>query len=265
MNVLQYTFFQYALTGVILMSLIAAVVGSYVVARRMVFVTGGITHASFGGLGLGFFMGWNPVVTAAVMAVAAAVGVEWMSDWRGVRRDSAIGVVWTAGMALGTLLIFLSPGYAGDLTAFLFGNVLTITRADLIAAAVYLIVLFGLLFWRADRIILCAFDPDFAATQGLPARTINMVMTAVVAVGVVLSIRLVGIMLLLSLYTLPPMIAELHTRQLPRIIALAAAIGIVCSVAGLALSAWLSVPASAIIVLLLVVLYTIDRLLTRNK
>lgn len=265
MEFLQYTFFQYALLGVLIMSLTAAVIGTYVVSRRMVFITGGITHASFGGLGLGFFMGWNPVVTAAAVAVASGVGVEWLSRRGSVRHDSAIGVVWTASMALGTLFIFLSPGYAGSLTGFLFGNVLTITASDLIAGGVYLLLLAAVwLRWRHE-IVLCAFDPDFARTRRLPADRVNIAMTALVAVGVVLSIRLVGIMLLLSLYTLPPMIAELYTRRLEPMMALAAAVGLACSVAGLLLSAWISVPASATIVILLVAVYAVNRLITRNK
>ena len=111
MDILNYTFFQHALLGVMFVSLASAIIGTYVVSRRMVFITGGITHACFGGLGLGFYLGANPIAIAGAFAVASAVGVEWMANRYKVREDSAIGVVWALGMALGTIFIFLSPGY----------------------------------------------------------------------------------------------------------------------------------------------------------
>ena len=131
MDILNYTFFQNALLGVLFVSLASAIIGTYVVSRRMVFITGGITHACFGGLGLGFYLGINPTLMAGVFAVASAAGVEWLSTKQRVREDSAIGVIWALGMALGTLFLFLSPGYVPELTSFLFGNVLTITRVDI--------------------------------------------------------------------------------------------------------------------------------------
>lgn len=259
MEILNYQFFQLALLGIVVVSLSSAIIGTYVVSRRMVFITGGITHASFGGLGLGVFLGWNPVLTAAVFAIGSALGVEWLSDRGRVREDSAIGVVWALGMALGTIFIFLTPGYLGDLTGFLFGNLLTISRSDLLATGLYLSVLLAVVVLLYRPILLCAFDRDFAHVQGLPVRAINLLMTILVSVCVVLTIRLIGIMLLMSLFTLPPMIAELFTHRLGMMMAVSAVVSLVFSVAGLALSAWISVPASAAIVLLLVIAYAILR------
>ena len=128
MDIFEYTFFQNAIVGVLLVSLASAIVGTYIVARRMVFISGGITHACFGGLGLGYFLGMNPIAMAAVFAVASALGVELMSARGKIREDSAIAVVWALGMAVGTLFIFLSPGYVPELTSFLFGNILTISH-----------------------------------------------------------------------------------------------------------------------------------------
>ena len=133
MDIFEYTFFQNAIVGVLLVSIASAIVGTYIVARRMVFISGGITHACFGGLGLGYFLGMNPIAMAAVFAVASALGVELMSARGKIREDSAIAVVWALGMAVGTLFIFLSPGYVPELTSFLFGNILTITSTDITA------------------------------------------------------------------------------------------------------------------------------------
>lgn len=125
MDLLQYTFFQHALLGSLLTAITCGIVGTYVVARRLVFISGGITHASFGGLGLGFYLGTNPILMAMVFSVLSAFGVEWASKTQDVREDSAIAGVWALGMALGVIFIFLTPGYSPNLSAYLFGNILT--------------------------------------------------------------------------------------------------------------------------------------------
>lgn len=261
MEILSYSFFQNALLGVLFVSIAAGIIGTYVVSRRMVFITGGITHACFGGLGLGFFLGINPIAMAAVFAIAAATGVEWMSTRQNVRQDSAIGVIWALGMALGTLFIFLSPGYVPELTSFLFGNVLTITSTDIILFAAYLVVLLAFFAVFYPQILLCAFDPDFAATRRLKVSVINLAMTIMIAICIVLTIRLIGIMLLLSLLTMPQMIAEMFTNRFHHMMIISSLVSIACSVLGIFCSYWIAVPASATIVLTLVAAYAVARII----
>ena len=261
MEILSYSFFQNALLGVLFVSIAAGIIGTYVVSRRMVFITGGITHACFGGLGLGFFLGINPIAMAAVFAIAAATGVEWMSTRQNVRQDSAIGVIWALGMALGTLFIFLSPGYVPELTSFLFGNVLTITSTDIILFAAYLVVLLAFFAVFYPQILLCAFDPDFAATRRLRVSAINLAMTIMIAICIVLTIRLIGIMLLLSLLTMPQMIAEMFTNRFHHMMIISSLVSIACSVLGIFCSYWIAVPSSATIVLTLVAAYAVARII----
>ena len=261
MEILSYSFFQNALLGVLFVSIAAGIIGTYVVSRRMVFITGGITHACFGGLGLGFFLGINPIAMAAVFAIAAATGVEWMSTRQNVRQDSAIGVIWALGMALGTLFIFLSPGYVPELTSFLFGNVLTITSTDIILFAAYLVVLLAFFAVFYPQILLCAFDPDFAATRRLKVSAINLAMTIMIAICIVLTIRLIGIMLLMSLLTMPQMIAEMFTNRFQHMMIISSLVSIACSVLGIFCSYWIAVPASATIVLTLVAAYAVARII----
>lgn len=263
MEILSYTFFQNALLGVLIVSIASAIIGTYVVSRRMVFITGGITHACFGGLGLGFYLGFNPILMAGIFAVAAASGVEWMATKQNVRQDSAIGVIWGLGMALGTIFIFLSPGYVPELTSFLFGNILTITAVDIICFAIYLVVLlaFFIVFYR--QITLCAFDPGFAFTRRLNVTAINTIMTIMIALCIVLTIRLIGIMLLISLITIPQMVAEIFTHRFVSMMRISAIVSLCCSVLGIFCSYWIAVPASATIVLLLVVAYAIARIAKR--
>ncbi len=259
-DILSYTFFQNALLGVLIVSIAAAIIGTYIVTRRMVFIAGGVTHACFGGLGLGYFLGTSPILMAGVFAVASSLGVEWLATKQHIREDSAIGVIWALGMALGTLFIFLTPGYVPELNSFLFGSILTITTTDLGMFGGFLMVLlafFGLFY---KQIVACAFDRDFARTQNLPVTAINCMMTVLVAVCIVLTIRLIGIMLLLTLFTMPQMIAEIYTRRFKPMMAMSVVASILCSVCGLAGSYWLNVPASSTIVLMLIAVYIIARI-----
>lgn len=256
----NYTFFQNALMGALLVSILCGIVGAYIVVRRLVFISGGITHASFGGLGLGFFLGWNPVLTASLFAILSAFGVQWLSRREDVREDSAIAVFWSFGMALGILFIFLTPGYMPGMTEFLFGNILTITRPDL---AVYLGLtvvasLFFLFFYRS--ILYIAFDSEFAKTQHLPVRFIEYSMMFFIALTIVLSIRLIGIVLLMSMLTVPQMTANLFTKSFSRMIFLSVAFAVLASVAGLFLSYIMNVPSGALIILVSITIYTVCKI-----
>jgi zinc transport system permease protein len=261
MDIFQYTFFQNALIGILIVSIISAMIGTYIVTRRLVFISGGITHACFGGLGLGYFLGISPILMAGVFAVASSLGVEWLAGKQHVREDSAIAVVWALGMAIGTLFIFLTPGYVPELNSFLFGDILTITRTDILAFVIFMAIFlfFFIAFYRA--IVACAFDRDFAHTKGIPVVAINAAMTVLIAICIVLTIRLIGIMLLMSLFTLPQMIAEIFVHRLRPMMVLSVAVSLLCAITGLFVSYFAGVPASAIIVLALTFAYALCRTL----
>lgn len=256
----EYPFFRQALAGVALISLCAAIIGTYIITRRMVAISGGITHACFGGLGLGYFLGINPVIMAAVFAVGSALGVDWLSRRFRVREDSAIAVVWALGMALGVLFVFLTPGYVPELNSFLFGNILTVSTADLWSFLIFAVVLTAFFAWQYRNITATAFDRDFAAVIGLPVRMISIVMTVLTAVCIVLTIRLVGIMLLMSMLSLPIITAEVFCRRYGTVMASSAIISLVTSIAGLFLSTVIDVPCSALIVLTMVAVFIAARL-----
>lgn len=264
MELFEYDFFRNAFAGVVLISIASAVIGTYIVTRRLVSISGGVTHACFGGLGLGYYLGWNPLIGAALFAIASSLGVEWMSTRHKVREDSAIAVVWALGMAVGTLFIFLTPGYVPELNSFLFGNILTISRGDLWAFAIFTVVLliFMSLFFR--KIVICAFDSDFAKVNQLPVTFISTTMTVLVAVCIVLTIRLVGVMLLMSMLSLPQMTAECFCRRFKSIMFTSIAVSLVCCIAGLFLATVIEVPCSALIVLTMATAYLLARLLSRN-
>lgn len=257
MDLLQYSFFQYALLGSFLTVVACGMVGTYIVSRRLVFISGGITHASFGGLGLGFYLGMNPVLMAMAFSVLSAFGVEWVSRTQNVREDSAIAGFWSLGMALGVIFIFLTPGYAPNLSAYLFGNILTVSTTDIAWIGILALVLSLVFFLFMREIVYVAFDRDFAVTQHLPVKQIEYIMMFFIAVTIVLSIRLVGIMLLMSLLTLPQITVNMFTSDFKKIILGSIGIGFLCCVAGLVLSYFLNVPSGASIILVMVVLFLV--------
>ena len=144
-DLIRYGYLYNALAACILSGITCGVIGTYVVCRRMVFLAGGITHASFGGLGIAFYLGANPIAGAMLFAVLSALGIEWAGSRGRIREDSAIGIIWSVGMAVGALFMSLRPGYtSGDLSAFLFGSIVTVTHGDVAAlAALTAVVLAG--------------------------------------------------------------------------------------------------------------------------
>ena len=257
MNILEYSFFQNALLGSLLASVLCGFIGTYIVTRRLVFISGGITHASFGGIGLGVFLGINPILSAMVFSVLSAFGVQWMSRRGDVREDSAIAVFWTFGMSLGIICCFLSPGFMPDLPSFLFGSILTISQADLwlLAALLVVVVLVFALLYRT--ILSVAFDADFARSQRLPVAFIEYLMMALIALTIVGTLRMVGIVLSISLLTIPQMSANVLTHNFKHMIAWSIALGWVDCLMGLGLSYALNVPSGASIIFVSILVYLV--------
>lgn len=261
MDIFAYKFFINALIGISIISIASAIIGTYIVTRRMVSISGGITHACFGGLGLGYYLGVSPVLMASVFAVAASLFVETLSQKWKVREDSAIAVVWALGMAIGVIFIFMTPGYVPELTSFLFGNILTINTGDIILFACYtavLVIFFSLYF---KTIVAVAFDRDFARISGLPVTAISLTMTVLIALCIVLTIKLVGIMLLMSMLSLPQMIAENFFHKYKSIMLASVAISLIGSLTGLFLSVAINVPCSALIVAVFAAMFFITKII----
>ncbi|MDE7411097.1 MAG: metal ABC transporter permease [Paramuribaculum sp.] len=257
LELIDYDFFRNALIGVAVISIASAVIGTYIVTRRLAAICGGVTHACFGGLGLGYFLGINPVIMASVFAIGASAGVEWLSTRHRIRHDSAIAMVWALGMALGIIFVFMTPGYVPELTGFLFGNVLTISMTDIVAFVVFTAVLLVFVAVYYRQIVMCAFDPDFSRVVHVNVRFITYSMTVLTAICIVLTIRLVGVMLLMSMLVLPQIIAEIYCRRFRSIMLWSIVISLTGSVGGLLLSAASDVPCSAVMVLVLLGIYVI--------
>lgn len=265
-DLIEFGYLTDALAACVLSGIACGIIGTYVVCRRMVFLAGGITHASFGGLGIAFWLGADPILGAMLFAVCSALGIEWAADRGRIREDSAIGIIWSVGMAVGALFMSLRPGYtSGDLSAYLFGSIVTVTRGDVAALGVLSLALFvGALLWLRP-VMYVAFDRDFARSRGIRTRLISYAMAAVVAVTIVLSIRIMGIVLLISLLTMPVVAVNLLTRSYRTIVWSAPVVAAAAGVAGLVASYRFDVPPGAAIIFILAVTIVIVKLLTLRK
>ena len=261
-SIFQYGFIIKGLLGAIFASITAGLAGTYVVSRRMVFLSGGITHASFGGIGIGYFLGINPVVGAAVFGIMSALGVEYLSVKQKIREDSAIGILWAFGMAIGIIFIYLTPGYTPNLMSYLFGSILTVSRADIIALgvmSVILILYFGI-FYRT--ILYISFDEVFARTYSSYVDVFKYITTSLIALTIVLNIRMAGVVLVISLLTIPPNIAMLFTRVYFKIVIWSIIAGFIGTATGYAISYFAGIPVGATIIFTLVIIWVLAKAVT---
>jgi len=251
----NFGFFRNAFIAALVASITCGIIGTYIVSRRIVFISGGITHASFGGIGMGYYFGFNPIFGAIAFGILSALGIEFFTKRADLREDSAIAMLWSLGMALGVIFIFLTPGYAPNLMSYLFGNILTVSKNDLIylfILAVFVICFF-LIFYR--MIIFVSFDEEFALTNNAPVRLFNALLISLVALTIVLNIRVVGIILVMSLLTIPQAIANLFTKRFDVMMVYSILFGFLGSISGLAFSYIYDIPSGAAIIFTLVVLY----------
>jgi zinc transport system permease protein len=259
-SLFQYQFFINASLAAVFASVACGIIGTYIVSKRIVFISGGITHASFGGIGIGYYLGFNPIVGAMIFSVLSALGIEYMSKKTNVREDSMIAILWSFGMAVGIIFIFLTPGYSANLMGFLFGNILTVTTLNLyllLALTILIIVVFMMMY---KTILFVAFDEQYARAAKLPVELVNYIMITLVALTIVLNIRVVGIILVISLLTIPQTIANIFTKKFEKLILLSVLIGLIGSFSGLFISYYFDLPSGAAIIFFLVLLFAVGKI-----
>lgn len=259
-DILSYSFIQNALIAALLSGLSCGIIGTYIVTRRLVFLSGGITHSSLGGIGIAYWAGLNTTAGALVFAVISAFGIDYLGSKGKLREDTAIGILWSLGMAIGVLFIFLTPGYAPNLMSFLFGNLLLTPSAYLVWLGAFdaVLVLIFALFYRI--IFYTALDSSYAASQRTRTRAINLAMLILISVAIVLNIKTIGIVLLISMLTIPTAIAAVFSNRFAVIMAWASVIAITSTVAGLVLSYAYDIPSAAVSVIFLAALFVICKI-----
>jgi zinc transport system permease protein len=232
-ELLGYEFMRHALAAGVLVSVACGVVGTVVVLNRIVFISAGIAHAAYGGIGLGYFFRFNPIWGAMAFSVAAALGMGAVQRWTRERADTLIGVMWAIGMAVGVILIDRTEGYKADLMSYLFGSILTVPAADLAVLAVLDLVLVVGAWLFHKELLAISFDETFAVVQNVPVERIHMVLLCLIAVTVVMMMRVVGLILVIALLTMPAAIAAMFVHDMRRVMAAAAALGMLFTTVGL--------------------------------
>ena len=258
-EILSFDFVIHALIAAFLASITCGFIGAYIVARRMVFISGGITHASFGGIGLGYFWGINPILGAAIFSILSAFGIRLVSKQTDIREDSAIGILWSFGMAVGIIFIYITPGYAPNLMSYLFGSILTVTIADLTMMGILATVTIAVFLFFYRTILFISFDEEYARSHNAPVETFNYLMLTLVALVIVINIRVAGIILVISYLTIPQSTANLFVNDLKKIIFLSVLISFSGSCIGLLISYYWNIPSGATIIFVFVLIFMIAR------
>lgn len=265
---LKYHFLQNAVISAILASIVCGIIGSIIIEKRLVMMSGGIAHTAFGGIGLGFFLGIEPMIGALIITIGAAMGIATIKRKTDTNTDIPIGIFWSAGMSLGILFIALTPGYPPDMNTYLFGDILTVSRNNLyimltLDALVILVV--AALFNPLKAYL---FDEEFSTVIGVNTTLIEYLLFTVIALTVVVVIHVIGIILIMVLLTAPPAIAKLFTHDLKRLMLYSILLGIFFTLIGLWISYTLNIPSGAAIALFISIVYggiSIVRLIVHRK
>lgn len=230
---LQFEFMRNALTAGLLAAIICGVIGTMIVVNRLVFLSGGVAHSAYGGIGLAFFLGWPYLLGATLFALGSAMVMAAVSMRSKHRADTIIGVMWAVGMATGVLLLDMTPGYNVDLMSYLFGSILSVPTSDLICMAVLAVVLICFIGWYYNDLLIMSYDEEFAQVRGVRVKRLYFMLIGAVAVSIVIIVQVVGLILVIALLTIPPYIAERYTKSLFQMMVVSCLLGMLFIFGGL--------------------------------
>lgn len=265
LEIFQYGFMRNALAAGVLVSIACGIIGTYVVINRIVFLSGGIAHAAYGGIGLGYYLGINPVIGAIIFSIASSLGMGMVHRKTGQRSDTIIGVMWAIGMAIGIIFLDMSPGYKADLMTYLFGSILAVPASDLLIMLVLNVIIIALvaLFYRQLQAI--SFDETFAFVVNVPVDRLYLMLVCLIGLTVVMTMRIVGLIMVIALMTMPPAIAGLFVKDMKRMMALSVLLSVFFSFSGLMLSYYLNLTSGATIILVAGVAYLVSFLIQKSR
>ena len=246
---LQFTFMRNALAAGVLVSIACGIIGTFVVIKRIVFISGGIAHAAYGGIGLSYFLKINPVLGAVVFSVAAALGMGTVQRKTRQRADTIIGVMWAIGMAIGIIFVDLTEGYKADLMSYLFGSILAVPTSDLLIMGALDIIIVALVVLFYKELLAVSFDETFATVKNVPVDAIHLILMCLIGLTVVMMMRVVGLIMVIALLTMPAAISGQFVKHMKAMMALASILGVIFTTTGLWLSYFLNLTSGATIIL----------------
>lgn len=257
LEILQMGFIKNAIVAIIFGSVLCGIIGSYVVVNRITFLAGGVAHASFGGVGLAFFLNIPVLPTTFVFSLVASALIGILTVRDSEKIDTAVGILWSSGMAVGIILLDLTPGYKGNLMGYLFGSILGVSNGDLLFMAIstFVVILLVIVFYR--NLAIMSFDREFAAVQGVPVGFFHVLVLVFIGFSLVILIRVSGLILVIALLSIPPAIASKFTKSFFSMIIFSVGINLVIGFSGLYFSYYFNVSSGASIILLLSALYSI--------
>ena len=248
-DIFSYGFMINAIYASILASIVCGIVGTYVVVKRIVFISGGISHTAYGGIGLGYFLGFNPLFGAIGFSIMSAGFLSVMRKKKTQHEDTIIGIMWAFGMAVGIIFVNLTPGYSPNLMNYLFGNILTVPRSEIIMMLILaaFIMLMVTLFFREFQAV--TFDEEYARTLGLPVDKLYFLLLIIIALTTVLLIKLVGIILVVALLSIPSAISIKFVKSIGQMMVMSVLLGLLFTLSGLFLSYYLNLSSGAMIIM----------------
>ena len=217
LEALSFQFFQNALIVAVLASIAAGIIGTYIVIRRMSLITGSIAHTAFGGLGIGYFLNANPLLGGVLFSLLSAVSIALLRKNAKNRLDTLLSFLWATGMAIGLVFIFLTPGYATDLFTYLFGNILLVSRFDLYMILSLDVIILATVYMMYNSFLAVTFDEEYSETRNMPITLVNMILFALIALTIVATIRVVGIVLMIAILTIPAATAQVFHKTVKKI------------------------------------------------
>lgn len=261
----EYSFIQYAVIACVLASIACGVVGSYVVVKRVSFIAGSIAHCVFAGMGIAYFYNSSPFVGALITAILAAALISVIKlRWK-QQQDILISMLWSGGMAIGILFISKTPGYNVDLMSYMFGNILLISQADIYAMLILNVMILIIVFTCYEQFLLTVFDEEFARTRGINVELYYLLLMCLISVTVVLLIKVVGLIMVIALLSLPASIANHHIHSLKPMMLVASLVCLIITLSGLMFAYINDLPAGAMIVLLCCIAFMISLIVTRYR
>ncbi|EHQ36596.1 metal ABC transporter permease [Methanoplanus limicola] len=250
LEIFAYEFLRNALIAGVLASIICGITGTFVIVKKMVSLSGGISHAAFGGIGIGYFFGFEPIAGAALFSLATAGGINYIRKKAGENLDTLVGAVWSGGMALGIMLVYMSPGYAPGLMTYLFGNILLVPASDIILIGILALAVIIIVAVFFSQMVAVTFDEEYATVMNLSTDRFMLLLLCMIALTVVVLIQIVGIILVIALLTLPAAIAHRYSSGIKNMMIISAVLGAVFTTTGIMISYYLDVPSGAAIILL---------------
>jgi len=248
-ELLSYGFMRNALMAAVLVSLASGIIGTLVVLKRMVFISGGVAHTAYGGVGLAFYLGINPILGAVAFSLGASFLMGYVQRKTRQRQDTLIGVMWAIGMAIGIIFADMTPGYKADLMSYLFGSILAVTNVDLILMLVVDILVVALVILFYKELQASAFDETFARVRNLPVDSLYVILVAMIGLAVVMLMRVVGLIMIIALLTVPAAIGAMYLKNMKHIMLLATGLSLIFTIGGLLISYTFNLSSGATIIL----------------